>query len=115
MCAQNELNAITAEFARRAREIFGEALREIILYGSYARGDFDAESDVDLMILADVPREEIPVYREKILELKVDLMEKYDYEILLSTILENAAFFEEWSDASVFFQNVRNEGLKIVA
>ncbi len=47
-----------AEMVETARRAFGERLRRIVLYGSYARGDYDAESDVDLLVLADgVPAE----------------------------------------------------------
>ena len=40
-----------------ARESLGDKLDKVILYGSYARGDYDDESDIDIMVLADIPRE----------------------------------------------------------
>ena len=47
-----------AEMVETARRAFGGRLRRIVLYGSYARGDYDAESDVDLLVVADgVPAE----------------------------------------------------------
>ena len=42
-----------AEMIETARRAFGDRLRRVVLYGSYARGDYDAESDVDLLIVAD--------------------------------------------------------------
>jgi predicted nucleotidyltransferase len=42
-----------AEMVETARQAFGDRLRRVVLYGSYARGDYDAESDVDLLIVAD--------------------------------------------------------------
>jgi len=41
------------EMVETARRAFGDRLRRVVLYGSYARGDDDAESDVDLLIVAD--------------------------------------------------------------
>ena len=32
--------------------IFGESMEKVVLYGSYARGDYDDESDIDIAIIA---------------------------------------------------------------
>ena len=44
-------NLMNAQYIAEARNIYGLCLQKIILFGSYARGDYHAESDVDLMIL----------------------------------------------------------------
>ncbi len=44
------------EMVETAQRAFGDRLRRVVLYGSYARGDHDAESDVDLLIVADGAR-----------------------------------------------------------
>jgi len=31
--------------------IYGERLKAVIVYGSYARGDYDAESDIDILVV----------------------------------------------------------------
>lgn len=40
-------------YAARLRHIFGERLREIRLFGSYARGEANEDSDVDVLVLVD--------------------------------------------------------------
>jgi predicted nucleotidyltransferase len=35
------------------RGIYGERLRDVVLYGSSARGDGDRESDIDLLVVLD--------------------------------------------------------------
>lgn len=47
-------------------KLFGEKIECIILYGSYARGDFDLESDVDIMVLLNCNQEEIKEKRKEI-------------------------------------------------
>ena len=42
------------DLSEKAKEVYGDKLMEVILYGSCARGEFDNESDVDVMILLDV-------------------------------------------------------------
>lgn len=47
----DELNQLSQEVKQALTELYGERLNRVILYGSYARGDFHAESDVDYMVV----------------------------------------------------------------
>jgi hypothetical protein len=40
-------------FAARLRARFGDRLRELRLFGSYARGEADEDSDIDVLVLVD--------------------------------------------------------------
>ena len=42
------------QYVEEVKKIYGSHVRQIILYGSYARGDFRPDSDVDIMILVDM-------------------------------------------------------------
>ena len=46
-----EKGEVLKAFVKQIRKIFGASLRQIILYGSYARGDYRDNSDMDIMIL----------------------------------------------------------------
>lgn len=46
-----DLDALTADFKQAMQDLYGDRLANVILYGSYARGDFYAESDVDFMVV----------------------------------------------------------------
>lgn len=45
------IKPILNEVKERLKEIYGKRLKGIILYGSYARGDADEGSDIDLLVL----------------------------------------------------------------
>jgi len=55
MCSKAVLDEITERICAAAKEVLGEKLEKVLLYGSYARGDYDEYSDIDIFVLADIP------------------------------------------------------------
>ena len=106
------LNNLMKETYSALSSVFGEKLDEVWLYGSYARGDFDAESDIDIMALVDLPKEQLAMYRRKVSDLSSDLDLKYD--VLLSIKLQDKATFLRFSNTLPFFQNIMKEGKRVV-
>ena len=49
-----EMQNLISEYVRAVRKIYGHHLKQVILYGSYASGDYTKDSDVDLMLLVDL-------------------------------------------------------------
>ena len=47
----DDIKLILEEFVIKMKECLGSDIQSIVLYGSYARGDFNAQSDLDIMIL----------------------------------------------------------------
>lgn len=50
------------QYIEAVKKIYGSHVRQIILYGSYARGDFRSDLDVDIMILLDLSDLELKAY-----------------------------------------------------
>ena len=115
VCSPENLRRVLSEVTTGLREIFGEKLENVILYGSYARGDADAESDIDIMALVSgVSREKLWRYEEKISPVLARIECEWEYEILLSVILEDVPTFEKYAEYLPFFRNVRKEGIGLV-
>ena len=49
-------------FVLQSIEKYESHIRSIILFGSYALGNFWMDSDIDIMVMVDYPREEIGDY-----------------------------------------------------
>ncbi len=48
-----DVKAILGELRRELAALYGERLRGLYLFGSYARGEADAESDLDVAVVLD--------------------------------------------------------------
>ena len=109
MFNMSAIEDVSKEYVERMNKIFDDKLKKIILYGSYARGDFDELSDIDVMTLVDLTDEEIDKKRKEITQIKCDLDNKYD--VFLSTITKDINHFNHWLPQVPFYQNVNNEGV----
>ena len=108
----NILEKILNEYAVKINNILGKNLNQVILYGSYARGDYDNSSDIDVMILVeDMSDEEISNIRERISSLAFDI--SLENDIIISTIIKNKEHFDRWVEVVPFYQNVKKEGVLI--
>ena len=103
------VSSIVYRFSQEVKRMLGESLRRIIVYGSYARGDYHENSDVDIMILVKMSDEEIREVKNDIYDLAFDV--EMNTGIQLSPIIKNEAQYEYWVDTLPFYRNVRDEGV----
>ena len=112
MCSKSELQIILSEIAKTARETFGEHLDSVILYGSYARGDYTPDSDVDMMILVKgIAPEDLWRYKKPIIKVESELGLQYD--LVISATIKDIETFNMYLDVLPFYQNVMKEGIKV--
>ena len=103
------VNKEIQEFINQVRELLGIRLKKIILYGSYARGDYNKHSDVDIMILTDLTFEEIEEYRDKISDIAYDI--ELSTGIILSPVIKNLEKYNSRINFVPFYKNVEKEGV----
>lgn len=113
MCEKAQLDAILASIAQRAQNTFRQRLEAVILYGSYARGDFDMGSDIDVMVLVDLSAEELIKYRKEFSDLAAELSLHNADCTTVSLMLKDKATFEKWLPVMPFYQNIMREGIRI--
>ncbi len=111
MCTQSQLNEITQKVADESKNIFGSKLNSVILFGSYARGDYDEDSDIDILILVDLSSNELAAYRTHIDSLCGKLL--LEYGIVVSAIEKDAETYHRYLAVLPFYKNIEKDGVKI--
>lgn len=110
MCNQNQAIVILGEVYAACNPVFGNAIKDAYLYGSYARGDYHAESDVDILLTVALEQEEISRLRNSIGLITSELSLKYD--VTVSVTAKPFAQFCQYADVLPYYKNVLGEGIR---
>ena len=97
------------QYVEEIKKIYGSYVRQIILYGSCARGDFRPDSDVDIMILADISDLELKAYAQQFSYMTYDFNMDHDTDI--KPIAKSEAHFNKWIANYPFYSNIHKEGV----
>ena len=101
-----DIKRLLAELKKGLTELYGQRLKGVYLFGSYARGDYDENSDLDVMIVLD----NYESYWEELVrsvELASDLSLEYNVTISRTIMTE-----EQWRKGDLpVLRNVRAEGI----
>ena len=102
---------ILQQYVREVVKLYGAHLKRVILYGSYARGDFRADSDVDIMILLDITDIEAKAFFDRLIDITFDYNMEYDLDI--KPAVKNEKHFLKWVVNYPFYANVNKEGVNL--
>jgi len=107
----NERAALVA-FVDRLRERYGDDLLHVILFGSKARGDFDDESDLDMLV---VMRMRSSDYREcwnEIVNIAWEI--ELTYGIVTSLIIKDEVGYANMRDHRLLLaRNIEQDGVEL--
>lgn len=103
------LKKLMEKYVEEIRKIYGSHLRKVILYGSYARGDFHPDSDIDIMILLDITDLDLKEYGTKLSYMTFDF--NLDHDLDIKPIAKNEEHFKKWLDNYPFYANINREGV----
>lgn len=113
MYTRQEVAMIVAELSRGITLLFPQDKIEAILFGSYARGDADSGSDIDVLFLVDASRQDISDRNWQIGDLAAELL--LEHGIVVSPLVENREYFNRNLQVFPFYRSVAHEGVRIGA
>lgn len=107
----NKIDKVIKKFVKEIRTLLGNRVKQVILYGSYARGDYNKSSDIDIMILTDLTLEEIEEYREIISNIIFEI--QIEDDVYISPIIKNIDSYNSKIGFVPFYMNIQKEGVNL--
>ena len=104
-------NRILCEFRNKTKSIMGDSLKQMILYGSYARGDYGDNSDMDIMVLTELTDDRIIQIEDEIFDAAYDI--ELEYGVPISVNIKNEKHFKNWVNSLPYYSNIQKEGIII--
>ena len=90
---------------RRLYEVLDDKVRQIILFGSRSRGDAEADSDYDILLLVDRRTREL---EDQVDDIAYEMLDRYGAVVTIF-VFEVEAFERETYEP--LFCNIRREGI----
>ena len=103
------IQTLLNQYLSEVKKIYGAHLKRVILYGSYARGDYTADSDIDIMLLVDLLPEDMDAYSDALSELGYEY--NVENDIWMMPVVKNIQHFRQWVAAYPFYTKVQKEGV----
>ena len=99
-------------FVERLRQRYGDDLLRVVLFGSKARGDFDVESDLDLLVVVRVAD---GCYRQTWSEIAdIAWQVELDYGIVTSLIVKDQADYAKMRGHPLLLaRNIERDGIEL--
>ena len=113
MVSKEVLQIVLNELCRKLKQLYVDDLDKVLLYGSYARGDYREYSDVDVMVLVKCSAERIKELDKELTPFESRLC--VDYDVDLSVFTKNKEYFDYWKEDLPYYRNIVTEGIEISA
>lgn len=109
MCDKTQLNKITNQIVEAYRDIYGQSIKNIVMYGSFARGDFDDESDIDFAAIVVGERQELQKKLEEVWDKASDI--GLENDAVVSPVVIPYEEFLEYKDKLPYYRNIDKGGI----
>lgn len=111
MCDRDQLTIIINEMVKAYRDVYGKNIKTILLYGSYARGDYNDQSDIDLVAIVSGERLALQNDLAKVWDRASDI--GIDHDAVISPAVIPYDEFVKYRLKLPYYRNIEREGRRI--
>jgi predicted nucleotidyltransferase len=107
----NERAGLTV-FIHRLHQDYGANLLRVILFGSKARGDFDDQSDLDVLVVVHMSGEDYWQHWRRIIDMAWEV--ELAYSLVISSIIKNEHDYTKLCEhRSLLARNIERDGIAL--
>lgn len=103
------IHQIATEYKKALQELYGDDLTELVLFGSYARGNQHSESDMDFAVV--LRNNCVPSFNEIKRNAVLDSRLSLKYGLMLSSLVTSS--HKKNTSMQGIYQEIRKEGINI--
>lgn len=111
MCTEAQLNRITKAMVDCYRVVYEKDIFEIVLYGSYARGDFAEDSDIDIVAVVHGSREALQAKLKQVWDISAEI--GLENDIIVSPTVIPYDEFMQYKQSLPYYRSIAEEGRKL--
>ncbi len=111
MCTKVQLDNISQQIAQSYRFVYGNDIVAIYLYGSYAREDYDNESDIDITAIVKGNRMDLQNKLKQVWNMSADI--GLENDIIVSPTVIPFDEYEMYKQTLPYYINIWKEGKRI--
>lgn len=111
MCTNIQLDLITKQMKECYYSIYGNDIVGIFLYGSYARGDFSTDSDIDIAAIVVGERLELQEKLKKVWDISAEI--SLENDIIVSPAVIPYDEFNKYKQTLPYYRNIWEEGKEV--
>lgn len=111
MCTKVQLDNISQQIAQTYRSVYGSDIVAIYLYGSYAREDYDNESDIDITAIVKGNRMDLQNKLKQVWNMSADI--GLENDIIVSPTVIPFDEYEMYKQTLPYYNNIWKEGKQI--
>lgn len=104
---KNIPDPIIKQLSETLKKEIGKSIKDIILFGSRARGDSYPDSDYDLIVLVDRETKEL---EDKIFNLSCEI--GWEHNVIITVFVYKKSYYDR-KKYEPLFMNIRKEGVHI--
>ena len=93
------------------RVVYGDDIFEIVLYGSYARGNYEEDSDIDIVAVVHGSRTDLQEKLKTVWDVSAEL--GLENDIIVSPTVIPYDEFMRYKQMLPYYRNIAEEGKKI--